>query len=179
MSSLGIWEKKEAVDANVHNQAIALAGIIGAGTPDRHRVLLCCTIVATSMWVTHYASFAILFVSLVVLASWWFKQRGALLSVSGVLLTLVVLNTLVTGSLRWRPSLLLAFTLGGLAMLLVGVLVGFLSYTLDLSHLARVKAQQAEKRLQQLHEIKNQFLLNVSHELRTPHPIARLPRTPA
>jgi hypothetical protein len=62
--------------------------------------LLCCTIVATGMWITHYPSFAMFFVPCVVLASWWFKQRGALLSVGGVLLALVVLNTLITHELR-------------------------------------------------------------------------------
>ena len=130
--------------------------------------LLCCTIVATGMWITHYPSFAMFFVPFVVLASWWFKQRGAVLSVGGVLLALVVLNTLITGSLNWPPGLLFAFLLGGSALLVVGVLVGFLSHTLDLSQLARVKAQQAEERQLQLNESRKQFLLNVSHELRTP-----------
>jgi len=130
--------------------------------------LLCCTIVATGMAITHYPSFAMFFVLCVVLASWWFKQRGALLSTGGVLLALVVLNTLITGSLNWPPDLLFAFLLGVSSFLVIGMLVGFLSHTLDLSQLARIKAHQAEERQQQLHQARNQFLLNVSHELRTP-----------
>jgi signal transduction histidine kinase len=130
--------------------------------------LLCCTIAAMGMWFTHYISFTMLFVLPVLLASWFFKQRGAFLSVGGVLLALVVLNTLMTGSLHWRPFLLLAFIFGGFALIVIGGFVSFLSYALDLSHQARLQAQQAEERQQQLQRIRNQFLLNVSHELRTP-----------
>jgi signal transduction histidine kinase len=64
--------------------------------------------------------------------------------------------------------LLFAFLLGAVALLVIGMLVGFLSHMLDLSQLARIKAQQAEERQRQLQQARNQFLLNVSHELRTP-----------
>jgi signal transduction histidine kinase len=39
---------------------------------------------------------------------------------------------------------------------------------MELANSARIKAQQAEERLQQLQQVRDQFLLNVSHELRTP-----------
>jgi signal transduction histidine kinase len=110
---------------------------------------------------THYAAFAMAFVPVVVLASWWFKRRGALLSVGGVLAALAVLNTLVTGGLGWPPALLFAFLLGGSALGLVSAIVSLLGYALDLS-------RRAEERQRLLHRAREQFLLNVSHELRTP-----------
>ncbi len=50
----------------------------------------------------------------------------------------------------------------------MGVLVALMKQALDLSQLARAKAQQAEVRLQRLQLVRNQFLVNVTHELRTP-----------
>ena len=142
----------------------AMPGRLGA-VPPRVRLavvvcsaLLCGAIVTAGMLSTHYAGFVMAFVPVVVLASWWFKRRGALLSVGGVL---AALNTLVTGSLSWPPALLLAFLLGGTALGLVSAVVSLLSYALDLS-------QRAEERQRQRHRAREQFILNVSHELRTP-----------
>ena len=123
--------------------------------------LLCGAIVAAGMLSTHYAAFAMAFVPVVVLASWWFKRRGALLGIGGVLAALAVLNTLVTGGLNWPAALLLAFLLGGSALMLVSAIISLLSYALDLS-------QRAEERQRLLYRAREQFLLNVSHELRTP-----------
>src|SRR5580700_5963971 len=105
--------------------------------------LLSCAIVATGMLATQYPSFGMFFVPFVVLASWWFKQRGALLSVASVLVTLAILNTIITGGLYWQPPLLFAFILGASALSVVSTLVSFLSYALDMSRTAQVKAQQA------------------------------------
>lgn len=130
--------------------------------------LLCCLIVLVSDGLLHTSNAAALFVLPVCLASWCFKQRGAFLSVAGLLLFLAVLNTREAGSLWWPRATLWGFLFGAVGFTALGVLVALLKRALDLSHLARAKAQQAEERLQQLQLLRNQFLVNVTHELRTP-----------
>ena len=140
--------------------------------------LLCCMVVGLGMWLTHFGSFAALLCLPVALASWFFKQRGTFLCVGSVLLVLAVLNILILGSLSWPTPMLFGFVIGGTGYLVIGLFISFLAHILDLANQARGKAQQAEERLQQLHQIRDQFLLNVSHELRTPlTEIYRLPGT--
>ena len=130
--------------------------------------LLCCMVVGLGMWLTHFGSFAALLCLPVALASWFFKQRGTFLCVGSVLLVLAVLNILISGSLSWPTPMLFGFVIGGTGYLVIGLFISFLAHILDLANQARGKAQQAEERLQHLHQIRDQFLLNVSHELRTP-----------
>lgn len=128
----------------------------------------CCTIVAVGIGQTHFASFAALFLLPVIVAGCCFKHWGAFACVAAVLLTLAVLNTFITGSLSWPRSLLFGFVFGGIGYLIAGLLVSVLTHALELADLGRLQAQQTEERQQQLHRVRNQFLLNVSHELRTP-----------
>jgi signal transduction histidine kinase len=112
---------------------------------------------------------AALFVLPVCLASWCFKLRGAFLSVAVLLPSLAVLNAFEAGrSLLWPRATPWGFLFGGVSLLALGVVVALMKQALDLSQLARAKAQQAEVRLQQLQLVRNQFLVNVTHELRTP-----------
>jgi signal transduction histidine kinase len=130
--------------------------------------MLCCTVVGLGMWFTHLGSFAALFCLPVALASWFFKQGGTFICVGSVLLILALLNTLISGGIVWFPPMRAGFIIGGTGYLVIGLFISFLAHTLDISNGARVKAQQAEERLHQLHRVRDQFLLNVSHELRTP-----------
>ena len=130
--------------------------------------LLCCAVVVPGMLLTHLGSIAALFCLAVVVAGWYFQWSGAFLCVGGALLVLAVINTIISGGLRWSQDLLAGFVVGGIGYLLVGLFVSFLAHMLELANTARTKAQQAEERLQQLQQIRDQFLLNVSHELRTP-----------
>jgi signal transduction histidine kinase len=120
------------------------------------------------MLLMQLGSIAALFCIPVVVASWCFQRRGTFLCVGGTLLVLAVLNTLISGGFLWPHDYLAGFVVGGIGYLLIGLLVSFLAHLLDLANTARVKAQQAEERLQQLQQVRDQFLLNVSHELRTP-----------
>src|SRR5438128_2205477 len=111
--------------------------------------LLCCLIVVVSESLLHTSSAVALFVLPVCIASWCFKQRGAFLSVAGLLLFLAVLNTLEAGgSLLWHRATLWGFLFGGVGFTALGILVSLLKQALDLSQLASAKAQQAEDRLQ-------------------------------
>src|SRR5712691_4637080 len=129
--------------------------------------LLCGLIGVVSESLLHTSRAAALFVLPVCLASWCFKQRGAFLSVAGLLPSLAVLNTLEAGrSLLWPRATPWDFLFGGVGLLALGVLVALMKQALELSQLARAKAQQAEVRLQRLQLVRNQFLVNVTHELR-------------
>src|SRR5215472_15783654 len=75
--------------------------------------LLCCLAVVLGESLVHSSSFAAIFVVPIVMASWSFKQRGVLLSVSSVLVFLAILNTLVARSLSWPRSTLFGFLIGG------------------------------------------------------------------
>jgi signal transduction histidine kinase len=130
--------------------------------------LLCSAIVGLGMVFTHLGSFAALFCIPVAMASWFFKQRGAFICIGSVLLVLAVLNTLISDSVIWFPPMRAGFIIGGSGYFVIGIIISFLAHTMDLATSARIKSEQAEERLQQLQQVRDQFLLNVSHELRTP-----------
>lgn len=130
--------------------------------------LLCCVVVVPGLLITHLGSIAALFCIPVAVAGWCFQRRGTFLCVGGVLLVLAVINTIISSGLLWPQDLVVGFVVGGFGYLLIGLFVSFLAHLMELANSARMKAQQAEERLQQLQQVRDQFLLNVSHELRTP-----------
>lgn len=111
----------------------------------------------------------------VALAVWLFKRHGAFISLGSTILAMIIVNTITLHTILWSPAITKAFVAGVFALLAEALVIGYLRNSLDLSDVARLKAQQAEQQTalayeqqRQLNQLKDQFILNVSHELRTP-----------
>jgi signal transduction histidine kinase len=127
-----------------------------------------------------------------VLAAWMFRARIAILCSSIAFLGVVVLNSLMLGTLFWPSSFTITNLLGFSAAILVGLMVSAARYALYQVETARQQAAEAEqqkilayeqrleairaehqmeiayKHQRYLNQLKDEFILNVNHELRTP-----------
>ena len=128
----------------------------------------------------------------IILAAWLFRFRGLFLCIGATAIALTCSYSLMLQTVFWpRPFLLLALT-GFFTGFLVGLIVSYLRYTVDVIEDAQHKTQLAEEQRvlalaqhveavreqqrllleieqqQQINALKDQILANVSHELRTP-----------
>ncbi len=128
----------------------------------------------------------------VILSGWLFGRRGALLCALTVDLAATGMTCLILRTIFWPSSLVTTTIIGSIALLLIGLVIGYLRYTFSLAEISRQKALQAERqraiayeqRLEalqtsqqmslayeherQLNSLKDQFIVNVNHEFRTP-----------
>jgi signal transduction histidine kinase len=126
------------------------------------------------------------------LAAWMFRARTAILCALIAFLGVVVLNSLMLGTLVWPPGLAITSLLGFFTAMLIGLMISSVRYALNqvesarkqifeaeqqkvLAYEQRLEAIKAEHQMevaynQQRHmnQLKDQFILNVNHELRTP-----------
>lgn len=133
-----------------------------------------------------------LFALPIALTAWFFRRRGALISVGLTALALAIAITVHSRGLSWSEPVFLIWVTGVLTLLIEGFFIFYLRYLLDLAESARaqvqqaeqqrrlayelqVEAQRAEERMtsayeqqRELNQLKDQFILNVNHELRSP-----------
>ncbi len=128
----------------------------------------------------------------VIFSGWLFGRRGALICAGIVDLLSIVFTTFILRTIFWPPTLITTTVIGSIALICIGLVIGYLRYTFTLAEISRLKAVQAERqraiayqeRLEalqrtqqvslayeherQLNSLKDQFIINVNHELRTP-----------
>lgn len=151
--------------------------------------LLCMGLFAIFFPIVHNGTIMLLSV---LMATWFFGYRGALLSMAANLLVVPIIVTLQAGTIFWPQSVVVTFGTGIASGVLVGLVFGYLRHTADVLEDERLRTLQAEQqkivayqqRLEALHaeqqmteayqlqrqmnRLKDQFILNVNHELRTP-----------
>ncbi|GHO43915.1 sensor histidine kinase [Ktedonospora formicarum] len=109
------------------------------------------------------------------LASWTFNKYGAFCIFTCNIIALVLYNTLIYQQWTVTPTYIYSL-IGSIVVLLIeGYLMCTLRSMLDTTEEAqrseeeaRTQAHEANERLRQLNQLKNQFIINVNHELRTP-----------
>src|SRR5438270_8363873 len=115
---------------------------------------------------------------------WLFRYRGLLISMFSTALAMWLIYHYMLGD-RWSQDLVERAVIGFGISLLLGLTICWLRTAVDLMHVARQQALDAEQerllalqanyhillaseRQRQANELQEQFLLHVSHELRTP-----------
>ena len=104
----------------------------------------------------------------IVVAAWFYRKRGALLCL--VIMAAVTWSFFVItiGNRVFAHQFLMDFTIGVLALLVVGLFTSIQRDSFDLVEESKRRLALAYNEEMLLHQAKHQFLQNVNHELRTP-----------
>jgi signal transduction histidine kinase len=109
------------------------------------------------------------------LGSWLFMKRGACVCFFGFMASIIIYNVLKFHAHLWPLLTILAFFDDMIILFIVASATVALRYMFEAEEEARQKAEEGERqkekayeKLQQLNQIKTQFIMNVNHELRTP-----------
>ncbi len=137
--------------------------------------LFCLAIFSPIIIYKHIVGGAPIFVLSISMAAWLFKPRVAFICCICTVLCLVIINSVVEGTLFWSESITLYFLSSTFAFIVSVSFVSVLRHAIEVADSAQRQSQMAATQIARaydtqhhLNELKDQFLLNVSHELRTP-----------
>ncbi len=102
------------------------------------------------------------------LVAWMFRRRGVYICLVSIDSAAWIFYSIKLGTILLPGSFIIAFILGTLALLVIGLVISSQRDSLDLANAARLQITRAYEQQQELNQIKDRFVQNVNHELRTP-----------
>ncbi len=103
-----------------------------------------------------------------VVAAWFYRKRGVLLCLTAMMIITWTFFYVTSGPRVFARSFLMDFTIGVLALLIVGLFISAQRDSFDIAEERKRQLATAYNEEMRLHRAKHQFVRNVNHELKTP-----------